>query len=273
MENENFTIKVISHVKVENHVEYFVNINNKSLNAGIYFTEKFTNLRNLYDLMKKESKIKKFPSFPPNKLFGYEEEKFVIQRAKDLDIFFQEINKNPNYNKLPSFIQYAKSKFKQKNIKHNNLNVNETKEIKLFIPNERIERRAKLFNNKFLRLPIKQLTNDEYDYIQKENEKIVKKIEEKFINLDYDINISINKKNEIKYQKIFNDTFVDKNNINKYSIDNYNDKNFDLIGKNDDNIIKIEKNMDLYLTKKENKFKSLSNIIEPQFFFHAINVK
>ena len=66
---------------------------------------------------------------------------------------------------------------------------------------------------------------------------------------------------------------MDKNNINKYSIDNYNDKNFDLIGKNDDNIIKIEKNMDLYLTKKENKFKSLSNIIEPQFFFHAINVK
>ena len=175
MDRGKCSIKVISHIKIEDHVEYLINIDSKSLGCNIFFTEKYSNLRALYELMKKEAKVKKFPSFPPNKLFGYEEEKFVIQRAKDLDIFFQEINKNPNYNKLPSFIQYAKSKFKQKNIKHNNLDGNEIKEIKLFIPNERIERRAKLFNNKFLQLPIKQLTNDEYDYIQKENEKIVKK--------------------------------------------------------------------------------------------------
>ena len=276
MENENYNLKVISHIKVENHIEYFINIENPGLNDGVFFTEKFTNLRNLYDLMKKESKTKKFPSFPPNKLFGYEEEKFVIQRAKELDKFFQEINKNPNFNKLPSFIHYIKSKLKQKNVKNNNkTRSSNIKEIKLNLPNKRIEQKAKLFNYDLLQLPIKKINKEEYDYMQKENENVVKKMRDKFIKIDYDINITNNKKKEIKYKNICDNITIDNNCNNKNLFNNKinNDNNFELIGKNNDEIIKSQKNIEKYINKKENKLKSLNILIEPQFFFHSLNLK
>ena len=278
MEDENYCLKVISHIKVENHIEYFINIDNRGLNNGVYFTEKFVNLRNLYDLMKKESKTKKFPSFPPNKLFGYEEEKFVIQRAKELDKFFQEINKNPNFNKLPSFIKYVKSKMNQQNLKSNKKERNSIiKEIKIFIPNERIEKRAKLFNNNFLQIPIKKFNKEEYNYIIKENEEITKKLGDKFISLDYDINITQNDKKEIKYKNVCDSIFINNNKDNNIYLNNNvnmnNDDNFNLIGKANDEINKTEKLMEKYMNKNENKFKSLSNLIEPDFFFLPLNFK
>ena len=102
MEKENINFQVLSHIKVENHIEYLINIANKKSGINIFFTEKYQNLRSLYEKMKKESKIKNFPSFPPNKLFGYEEENFVIQRAKDLNSFFSEIMSDNNFSKIPS---------------------------------------------------------------------------------------------------------------------------------------------------------------------------
>ena len=57
MEKEKINFQVLSHIKVENHIEYLINITNKKSGINIFFTDKYQNLRSLYEKMKKESKI------------------------------------------------------------------------------------------------------------------------------------------------------------------------------------------------------------------------
>ena len=241
MENEKYKVQVVNHVKVENHIEYLISIIEVSSNSKIIFSEKFTNLRNLYDLMKKESKTKNFPPFAPNKLFGYEEENFVIQRTKDLNKFFEEINNNDNYSNLPSLKKFITLNLKQrksnvKPAKHPQMN-----EIKFNINNQRIKQRAKLFKNDFYKGNEESnriLDHKDFDKIENETKQIGIKFNNKFVKIDYDIEI---KKNE----------------------NSGNDNNFELIGKNEESInIKIEKNINSYIKKNMDKFKYLSNLFD-----------
>ena len=267
MENEKYKVQVVNHVKVENHIEYLISIIEVSSNSKIIFSEKFTNLRNLYDLMKKESKTKNFPPFAPNKLFGYEEENFVIQRTKDLNKFFEEINNNDNYSNLPSLKKFITLNLKQrksnvKPAKHPQMN-----EIKFNINNQRIKQRAKLFKNDFYKGNEESnriLDHKDFDKIENETKQIGIKFNNKFVKIDYDIEIKKNEKTEIKYNTICN--FDKTDNIkNQNILDNVsgNDNNFELIGKNEDSInIKIEKNINSYIKKNMDKFKYLSNLFD-----------
>ena len=267
MENEKYKIQVVNHVKVENHVEYLISIIGISTNSKILFPEKFINLRNLYDLMKKESKAKNFPQFPPNKLFGYEEENFVIQRTKDLNKFFEEINNNQNYCDLPSFKKFISSNIKKKRAsikvpKHPELHENKDNTI-----NQNAKDRAKLFNNDFYKgneENHRRLSRKDFDKIESEVDQIGIKFGKKFIKIDYDIEINKNKKTEKKYNNICNFDKAD-NITNQTILDNNfgNDNNFDLIGKNNDsNNIKIEKNINSYIKKNLEKFKYLANLVD-----------
>ena len=268
MEKEKYKVQVVNHVKVENHVEYLISIIGISTNSKILFPEKFINLRNLYDLMKKESKAKNFPQFPPNKLFGYEEENFVIQRTKDLNKFFEEINDNQNYCNLPSFKKFISLNIKKKkaNIKiPKNPEINENKNN---INNQKAKDIAKLFNNDFYKgneQNHRRLSRKEFDKIESEVDQIGKKFGAKFIKIDYDIEMkSNNKKTEVKYNNICKFDKTD-NITNQNILDNNfgNDNNFELIGKNNDsNNIKIEKNINSYINKNLEKFKNLANLVD-----------
>lgn len=267
MENEKYKIQVVNHVKVENHVEYLISIIGISTNSKILFPEKFINLRNLYDLMKKESKAKNFPQFPPNKLFGYEEENFVIQRTKDLNKFFEEINNNQNYCDLPSFKKFILSNIKKKraSIKvSKNPEIHENKDNTI---NQNAKDRAKLFNNDFYKgneENHRRLSRKDFDKIESEVDQIGIKFGKKFIKIDYDIEINKNEKTEKKYNNICNFDKTD-NITNQIILDNNfgNDNNFDLIGKNNDsNNIKIEKNINSYIKKNLEKFKYLANLVD-----------
>ena len=261
MEKENYSIKVLSHIKIENHIEYLINISEEKSGSNSFFPEKYSTLRSLYELMKKESKVKKFPSFPPNKLFGYEEESFVIQRAKDLNAFFQEIISDQNYNKLPSFKTFVESNLQKnsiiKNTGENNSKKNNIIKINTVTHNFRFKKRAILFKNSFY----KEDKEAKKDFVEDKREE--KSILKKFVKIDYEIDIHSNQKTEEGYQNIFN-IINFRDNINNKISGNTNDNNFDLIGKNDDNIIMTEKNIDSYMKKNLQKFKMMSNLIMPE---------
>ena len=201
--------------------------------------------------MKKESKAKKFPSFPPNKLFGYEEENFVKQRAKDLNKFFEEITNNQNYNNLPSFNNFIITNLKKNQVTPDPISTIEQKNVDIFSENKNYKNRALLFKFKFLKTEFqtqRALSQEEYDYILKEAEQKVEKLNKKFVNINYDINISPKIKLEPKYNNICNN--INNNSNENICIKSSSDDNFNFIGrkdKNSDNIINIEKNMKIYL--------------------------
>ena len=262
MDKEKIDIKVISHIKVENHIEYLINISEKISGYNIYFPEKYQNLRSLYEQMKKESKSKQFPYFPPNKLFGYEEENFVIQRAKDLNNFFQEIISNKIFSSIPSFQKFITSSLQrnaivnsEENDKKINANIIMNKNKPLLINyNPKFKKRSKLFKNSFYKAEKENFNLDK---------KEIENITNKFVNINYEIDINIKPKIEEKYKKIFDDiNFTD--NIKKNVPKNNNNNNLELIGKNNDFIEIAEKNINSYIKKNLEKFKSMTNIIEPE---------
>ena len=230
MEKENINFQVLSHIKVENHIEYLINIANKKSGINIFFTEKYQNLRSLYEQMKKEAKIKQFPSFPPNKLFGYEEENFVIQRAKDLNSFFTEIMSNNTFSKIPSFKNYIASNIKKnsqiiKNEENNNKRIGKSthnKKAKIG-KDSKFQKRAKLFSYSFFKM-------------KKED------INHKFVSINYEIEININPKNEEKYKNIFDENNFNIDVDNNTNISNGDNNNFDIIGKNNDYSVINKKN-------------------------------
>ena len=269
MEKEKLNVKVVSHIRIENHVEYLINIENVNLGYNIFITEKYLNLRNLYESMKKKFKCKNFPQFPPNKLFGYEEENFVIQRAKDLNKFFQEINNNENYNILPSYKNFLYLNIRRNSINNKNTKNPEINVVKLKISNKRMKMRSKLFNNKFTEYEVtdknKRMNEEEFNNMKKEFLQIVKKTGEKFVNINYDIEINKNEKTEKKYDNLFN---LNKEEMNSNEMIHINgdNNNFDLIGKNEDYIQTAENNINSYIKRSSEIFKSLSNLINSDNF-------
>ena len=260
MERGKCSIKVISHIKIDNHVEYLINIDSKSLGCNIFFTEKYSNLRSLYELMKKEAKVKKFPSFPPNKLFGYEEENFVIQRAKDLNSFFQEINTNQNYSNLPSFNKFIDSNIKKNALVKGEQNKSgESNIIGHIVHNTKFNQRAMLFGNSLFK------TEKKNSIMNVNNGESVEKIGKKFVKINYEIEIENKIKNEEKYKNVFDK--IDFKIDNNYNIScNNSDENFNFIGNNDNIIKNEENNINSYMKKNLEKFKYLSNLIEPDNF-------
>ena len=264
MEIEKISIKVLSHIKVENHIEYLINISDKTSGNNIFFSEKYQNLRSLYEQMKKESKQKKLPSFPPNKLFGYEEESFVIQRAKDLDSFFQQIISNNSFSKIPSFTNFIFSNLQRNPLNQNNENKSEIEQSnnrKIIFDKDqnkthdkKYKIRAMLFGNSFYK-------KEENDSIF--DNKEIENINKKFVNINYVIEINRKPKAEKEYKNLFNSIDL-KDNFNCNIIKNNNDNNFDIIGKNNNYIEIAEKNINSYMKKNLEKFKAMTTIIEAE---------
>ena len=138
-------------------------------------------------------------------------------------------------------------------------------EIKFNINNQRIKQRAKLFKNDFYKGNEESnriLDHKDFDKIENETKQIGIKFNNKFVKIDYDIEIKKNEKIEIKYNIICNFDKID-NIKNQNILDNVsgNDNNFELIGKNEDSI-NIKININSYIKKNMDKFKYLSNLFD-----------
>ena len=221
MEKNKNNISVINYIKESDHVDYILEITYN--NEKFTIKERYSNLRELNNNLIKEYKKnkKKFPIFPPKKLFNNESESFLIQRQKGLNNYFNEIFNNEefsNLNSLKSFIDYCKEKYE----KENN-NIKKKNSYKKF-DKANVE---KIFNEtqkKFIFIDVPNSiinTNDKYN-------KILKQIlnpyffEFKNIPIGNDNNFKFLEKNISEEKKINNIEINLKNKINIINNFNYN---------------------------------------------------
>ena len=207
-----YNLVIVNHYKGKDYVEYIMQlIDTNQPNKIIEFRERYSSLLNLHNLLSKElNSLKNFPKFPPKKYFGNTNEDFLIQRQKELNVYFKTIFENqtffnlkPLQNWIKNIINSNKPKIiKEENIKNNNIIIDNNK-------NE-----EENLNTHFI---------DFYDFDNIEDENIGKPLKGENIinNFDFNSNIfSIPKGDDKNF-----DSFQHENQIFQYEnmlIDNLN---------------------------------------------------
>ena len=230
MKKERYNIKIVGHSKKNDHIEYIINVENNEIHFT--FTERYSDLRNLSELMKKSTNKATFPKFPPKKFFGGDDEKFLAKRQQELNTFFELISKDTEFSSLPPLIKFIKEK-KEKNEKmitpaKPNIEKNEINETKKSL----IKTSEKDYNN------------------------IVKEYNDKF----YKIRNYYDGENEnIKFMTFFNSNKIAYNDSN-IKIDNGNENNFSCICKDEKAIESIEDKIKQKIGKLSELYKTFDNI-------------
>lgn len=247
-----YKVNVINHSKIEDHIEYVVSVENLKNGINITFTERYSSLRNLHELMKKEASGKNFPPFPPKKFFGAEDEKFVLKREKDLNTFFESINTDENLANLPSFIKFIEDNLK----KNSNKEKISSRKIQYSIQFKNSENDFKSF------LEEKRLTPEEFKKECLEGKKIAEKFSQKFVSLNYDIEVNSKEQNEKKYENIIkeNKIFI-SDETNMKIIENGTDGNFILIGKDEEITNLIENKLKKIINQNLEIFYNMSKMM------------
>lgn len=247
MESKRYKIKVIGHTKIETHTEYIISIEKNEINFT--FQERYKNLKLLNDLMKKFTKNNAFPKFPPKKLFGTEDEKFIIKREKELNDYFEIISSHPEFSILPPLIKFIEDK-KKKNFqinKNKKNNMNEINNINNF--KKEIEKNEKDLKN--------NLKKSDVDYAN-----MVKEFSLKF----YDMNNYYDKdmiNDNDGYVKYFQNNKIDISiESNTTSLDSGNENNFSYINKNDNILESIENQIKEKMGRISDLYKSFDEIYE-----------
>lgn len=265
METKKYKVNIIKHNRFEGHVYYVLSVENPSTGLNITFKERYSNLRNVYEIMKKEAANKNFPPFPPKKFFGYEDEKFVSNRQEELNKFFEKINSNESFSNLSSYI-----KFLEENIKKNpNKEKISSRQIQYSTESRNLSQNIfKIFDEK-------RLTPEEFIKESLEGKKIVDKYKGQFVSLDYEIEQKTNEKIENKYKNIIKDDLLNNNNndeINNNKIVNGNDDNFNTIGKEDEYIDKATDKIKNIIEINVNKFQNLSKLMDSDEFLLTLKL-
>jgi hypothetical protein len=82
-------------------VNYLINLsceNDSSINFD--FKDRYSRLKELHDAFRKEADSLNFPKFPPKKMFGNLEEKFLSERKIKLQHYFNTILGSKDFSKL-----------------------------------------------------------------------------------------------------------------------------------------------------------------------------
>ena len=230
MDSDSYNIKVIGHSKKDGHTIYVISVEKNGINFT--FTERYSELRNLSESMKKFVNKSTFPKFPPKKFFGGDDEKFLTKRQQELNTFFELISKDTEFSSLPPLIKFIKEK-KEKNEKmitpaKPNIEKNEINETKKSL----IKTSEKDYNN------------------------IVKEYNDKF----YKIRNYYDGENEnIKFMTFFNSNKIAYNDSN-IKIDNGNENNFSCICKDEKSIESIEDKIKQKIGKLSELYKTFDNI-------------
>ena len=244
MESKGYKIKVIGHTKIETHTEYIISIEKNEVNFT--FSERYKILKLLNDLMKKSTKNNAFPKFPPKKLFGTEDEKFIIKREKELNDYFEIISNHPEFSILPPLIKFIEEK-KEKHFQINKKN--SPKELdnknKLKKEMEKSEKDLK-----------KNLKKSDVDYAN-----VVNEFSSKF----YDMNNYYDKdmiNDNGGYAKYFENNKIDISIGSNTTLDSGNENNFSFINKNDNILESIENQIKEKMGKISDLYKSFDDIYE-----------
>ena len=236
MKKERYNIKIIGHSRIDDHIEYIINVENNGINFT--FTERYSDLRNLSELMRKSTNKPTFPKFPPKKFFGGDDEKFLAKRQQELNVFFELISKDEEFSTLPPLIKFIKEKSEKKESNGKNINI-----IKEKPKVEKIEETEPKKN-------INKVT--EKDYLN-----IVKEYDQKFYDIKnfYDLGENSNK----KFSNYFKENKIDYND-NKIKLDINDDNIFNNIKKEDVILFSIENNIKGKIFKLNELYKSFDDI-------------
>ena len=238
MKNKELTIKIIDHFKKDGHAEYKIFIEKNNIN--ITFSERYSQLKALNDLMKVEAKDNSFPKFPPKQFIKKETEQFLNKRQHDLNIYFETINNHPKFSKLKSFVKYIEDNLK----KYGKSEVARKKGVSSIKKSEI----QQIEDAKYL-----QLKN-----IDKECAKIVNEYSNNFMDINFYCDFEANDKNNFVNFFNNNKNIIDEKEVN-IKLDIGDDKNFSYINNNDIDEIS-EQNTKEKIEKVINKFKKFDEI-------------
>jgi len=231
MESQRYKIKVIGHTKIDDHMEYIINVEQNGKEFS--FTERYSGLRGLNESLRKSTNKLTFPKFPPKKFFGSEDEKFIIKRQQEINIYFELICKDPDFVSLPPLIKFIEEKQKKQNVK------GAPKIKKESVKDEQSE----------LKKSLKGVSEKDYD-------KIVKDLQNKFYNMNSYDNMNDNDKGQyikfFKTNKLNHDDDDDEVYLNIG-----NNKNFSYINNGANDMNNFEDKIKNKMIKIEENYQSL----------------
>ena len=255
MESERYKIKIINHSKIDNHTEYEISIEKNGISFS--FKERYSNLKNLNDLMRKATNNNTFPKFPPKKFFGGEVEKFIIKRQQELNYYFDIICKNQEFSSLPPLIKFIEEK-KQKygssnssNIKNNSQTIETPSKVVPVTPPKKDLKTP----------PSKELNKSEINDIKKKDVDYSKLVND-YTSQFYDMNSYYDKEmisENQSFVKYFKNKKLDINDSNT-TLDSGNENNFIFICQNDNILEDIEINIKEKLKKSSDLYQSFEEI-------------
>ncbi|MCQ2817580.1 MAG: PX domain-containing protein [archaeon] len=112
--SKGYRIMISNHLKQADHVEYLITIvsmNDPTLKVEFY--ERYSNLKSLNDILRKETTSGNFPKFPPKKFFGSTDEKFLNQRQVELNTYFTLLMDGKDFCQLPSLKKWIDDALKK----------------------------------------------------------------------------------------------------------------------------------------------------------------
>ena len=242
MEQKGYRLCIINHSKQADHVEYLMQLVGMGDNSiSIQFLERYSNLKNLNDSLRKETDSSAFPRFPPKKFFGSTDEKFLNQRQTELNSYFDSIFNSQEFSSLPSLKKWIDEAIK----KYAKESVQQT--IKVAQPNTIVQSNSIEPNEN----PIERKSNNKNSLTASEIQKMKEMIEQcskQLIdmgnNADTDFQADVEKEKEnsriVKENKAFSMEQIENSSL--FKIDAGKDEYFDT-AKNDtvkETLIKCE---------------------------------
>ncbi len=263
MEKKKLKIKVNNHSKVDGHITYTLTFEDED-GSTYEIPKRYSELKILYDLLRRETNSNSFPKFPPKKFFGINNEDFIKKRQQELNAFFEGICTSKEFSELKSFKTFVEQCRKsKKNAKKVNVEQKIEKKDSNFLKKKMSDKttinaiREKLRPEK---KESKKLNQEEIKTLENELNSIVEDFTKKFISINFEAELNPNQKKEIKYVKIINE---DKNlGETKENIEPGNDDNFNLVSEDNGYFNDIEKEINQKMESVMNKRKEIEKIYD-----------
>ena len=267
MKAKKYIVRVTNHSRADGHVGYHLKIQIDN-NPDFLVSKRYSELKLLNDLLRKETSSNSFPKFPPKIFFGFNSEDFVRKRQQELDTYFQIICSSPEFSKLTSFVRFIEECLKSQN--DNKLMSERSTAVPDIQP--KTEKKSKsainIYREKYRpnKNDFTKLSLIESEKQDEEFKKIVNDTKNKFIEIDFQVKQNISEYKEKQYNDLVNEyKFLSDENRN---LEGGNDDNFNFI--NDNFEEEIENNVRQKMEDIINKGKEIDKIYDINEIFKAL---
>ena len=261
MSSYKVNINVTEHTKLDGHYLYTLKITIDNMPAFI-IQKRYSELKSLNDLLKKECSSNNFPKFPPKKFWPSEE--IIRKRRQELDVYFKTICGTDEFSQIPSFKKFVDDCLKSQN--DNKLLSERPTMIPQIEAVNRITFKSTVNSYRLKYKPEKveceKLSPDEIKKKNEEYQNIVNDFKARFVNIDFQVKLGMSEKRGKKYNDIIEENKVLNNNGN---VEEGNDDNYNLISENNDG------NMDVLENGIKQKMEEITKREKEIFMMYDIN--